>query len=535
MTKDTFCGLYRYMREYSEKTDCPALIFEGRVLSYAEFFAEIDRVERFLSSQGVKKGDVVCVCLRNMPQVAVAVYAANKAGAVTNMVHAMNTPLGLRKLMLQTDSKVLFIEDAFLAEHAPYIPKNVIVVVCNVNDYAAKNDYKKSVCTAEFGSDGKFYRFSDIAGEETELPKEVLGDDVCCYMHSGGTTGEPKTVELTNQNFNEMVVSAEGTVGRFFRSENEVSYTVLPMFHGFGLGFGLHTMMCMRCALILVADFKPSEVGNLVEKHKVTLLTGVPMMYKKLAADESFKNADLSTIRQAYCGGDSLDMRTINAINAAFDLGGSACRICEGYGLTEAVSVVTTNRPDNIKNGTIGTAIAGAKVGIFDQNNLPVKSGEIGEICVSAKTLMKGYFADQKTSDLVIFKGSDGQKWLKTGDLGVMDADGFVTFKGRKKRMIVISGFNVFPAEIEKIAKEISFVGEACAVEGSADGKPYVALFAERASGHDLSSEDEREILNYLAKWLPKWSLPKKVIGVQNMPRTAVGKIDVGKLEDMLK
>lgn len=536
MTKNTSVGLYRYMREYSEKCDCPALIFGDRVLSYSEFFSEIDRVAGFLAAKGIKKGDVVCVCLRNMPQIAVAVYAVNKAGATANMVHAMNTPLGLRKLMEQTKSKALFIEDIFYEGYAPYLPENVVTVVCNVNDYAGKKEGRSPVCTAEFDKNGKkCYAFTEIDGEVPRFEETVSGDDVCCYMHSGGTTGEPKTVELTNRNFNEMVLAAEGTVGKFFNKENEVAYTVLPMFHGFGLGFGLHTMMCMRCALIMVASFDSAEVGKLIEKYKVTLLTGVPMMYKKLAADESFKKADLSTVRQAYCGGDALDEATINGINAAFEKGGSKCRICEGYGLTEAVSVVTTNRPDNIKNGTIGVVIDGAKAGIFDENYKPVKNGEIGEICMSGKTLMKGYFEDAETTASVIFEGSDGEKWLKTGDLGSMDDDGFITFKGRKKRMIVISGFNVFPVEIEKSAKEIGFVREACAVEGSEKGKPFVALFVETDEGENLSEERKAEIEEHLQKWLPKWSLPKKVLGVKNMPRTAVGKIDVGRLEKTLK
>ena len=154
---------------------------------------------------------------------------------------------------------------------------------------------------------------------------------------------------------------------------------------------------------------------------------------------------------------------------------------------------------------------------------------------MSGKTLMKGYFDDAETTASVIFDGSDGEKWLKTGDLGSMDNDGFITFKGRKKRMIVISGFNVFPVEIEKSAKEIGFVREACAVEGSEKGKPFVALFVETDEGENLSEERKAEIEEHLQKWLPKWSLPKKVLGVKNMPRTAVGKIDVGRLEKTLK
>ena len=157
MTKSTSVGLYRYMREYSEKCDCPALIFGDRVLSYSEFFSEIDRTARFLAAKGIKKGDVVCVCLRNMPQIAVAVYAVNKAGATANMVHAMNTPLGLRKLMEQTKSKALFIEDIFYEGYAPYLPENVVTVVCNVNDYAGKKEGRPSVCTAKFDKNGKKY------------------------------------------------------------------------------------------------------------------------------------------------------------------------------------------------------------------------------------------------------------------------------------------------------------------------------------------------------------------------------------------
>lgn len=535
MKQNTEYGLFKYMKEYRSENNGPALIFRDKVLTLGEFFDEIDRVQRFLAANGIKKGDTVCICLRNMPQIAVAIYAVNKAGAIANMVHAMNTPMGLKRLMEETDSKAIFIEDLFYDTYVPSLPEDTVTVVCNIADYDNGRPLGGE-CSAKLDEKGrKYFAYTELDGPELLEEVEVFGDDVCCYMHSGGTTGEPKTVALTNKNFNEMIYCLDDSVRKNFADEGEVAYTVLPMFHGFGLGFGLHTMMCWRCALIMVAQFDSSDVGRLVEQYKVSLLTGVPMMFKKLAHDESFASADLSSIKQAYCGGDALDPTTINLLNSVFENANSSCRICEGYGLTEAVSVVSTNRPEHIKNGTIGIPLEGVEVGIFDEEQNRLGADEIGEICVSAKTLMVGYHRDAKTSASIVFEGLDGKKWLKTGDLGSVDSDGFITFKGRKKRLIIISGYNVFPAEIEKLAKEVEGVRDACAVEGLFAGKPYVALFVETAQGANISQDEKKRILNYVSEWLPKWSRPAKIIGVDRMPLTQIGKVDATKLELLVR
>ena len=304
-------------------------------------------------------------------------------------------------------------------------------------------------------------------------------------------------------------------------------YNVLPIFHGFGLCINMHMCMMMRRTNIMCIKFQPAMSAKQIVKEKANILTGVPTMFLKLLGEKAFTEADLSNIKDVYAGGDSVPQPLIDDFNAALKKGGSSARMNVGYGLTETVTVCMVNTRAHNRENSIGYPLSNTYVKIM-KDGKEVPCGEVGEIYLLCDQFMLGYLHEEYSP----FEMIDGEKWLKTGDYGYVDQDGFLYFKQRIKNMIKVSGVPVYPSEIEEAAIQAKGVAKVCAV-GVADKVKgqVVRLFVECAEETDETACRE-EIMDICRRKLIAYAVPKEIVFEKKLPVSLIGKIDRKKLEE---
>lgn len=527
------------MSDLTANTDCNALTFYNRQVPFKILFSEIDRIAGYLLAAGIKKGDCVCICLPNIPHAVITLYAVNKVGAIANMVHPIINSLGLRRKLAETKSKIVFLAENLYHNYADDLDGlDIIEVICSPSDYLPfflKTGYNLKKAKSKylpFILKRKPFDFKMLKGSAEKRFPVVSGCDIAAYMHSGGTTGDPKTIMLTNRNINELASQLSESLGHPMH-EGVAVFAVLPMFHGFGLAICFHLALATRARVVLIPHFKAEETVKVVKRQKINMIIGVPQIYQKLIETENFRGKALANITSCFCGGDKLDIKTKEGFEAILRSGGSSADILEGYGLTETVSVCAVNRFTDKCADSIGKALVNTKIIITDENDIVLPPYGKGQICVTGDTVMAGYLNDKKTTQQTFFKDANGVEWLKTGDIGYLDDKGFLFFINRKKRLIIISGVNVFPSEIEKYADEVEGVKRSCAVEKTIDGKRHIVLYVVLKTGVFFDAALLEKIINHLKRNLDKWSQPKMIVPIKNLPLTQLGKIDIRALENL--
>jgi len=279
---------------------------------------------------------------------------------------------------------------------------------------------------------------------------ERKGEDPAVILYSGGTTGSTKGILLTNFNFN--ALSAQVAAANPMFRPGDKMLAAMPLFHGFGLGVCIHTMLSQGGRCVLVPRFTAKSYGRMITKYRCNFIAGVPTLYEALLRVPSMENADLSSLKGVFSGGDSLSVELKKKLDTfLYDLR-SAVKIREGYGTTECVTACCLTPPHMAKEGSIGLPFPDMCFKIVrpgTEEELPY--GEEGEILIAGPTVMKEYVNHPEETAQTLRRHADGLTWVYTGDLGVMDADGFIYFRGRIKRMIVTSGYNVYPAQLENI------------------------------------------------------------------------------------
>jgi long-chain acyl-CoA synthetase len=344
-------------------------------------------------------------------------------------------------------------------------------------------------------------------------------------LYSGGTTGTPKGILLSHWNLVTVGLQVRAWIGL---GPSDTILAALPIFHGFGLAALVNAGLLSGCRLLLVPTFTPETTAELMQKKKPTLIAGVPTLYEALVRNPALKKADLSPLRAAFSGADSLPEPVRLGFEALVASRGGTVKLLEGYGLTEAVTGIIGMPINESRPGSIGIPFPDMLVAIFPPGELdeaPV--GEEGEICVSGPPVMLGYLDDADATAAALQVHPDGRTWLHTGDIGRMDEDGFFYFTSRLKRMIKSSGFNVFPSQVESALHEHPAVAEVCVigVPDAKQGERVVAVVvpAEGAApGDDLATE----LIGHCRGQLIKWSCPRDVDFVDELPKTRVGKID---------
>ncbi len=528
---------YQYLRECTEIYDDVYMMQHFGVKYYrSKIFSDMDALAGYFQKEmGLKRGDVFTIFMPTTVQSIIAFYALNSIGVITNFVHPLMSTDFLKEQLEAVGSKGVMILDLLAKDHIKTINDSGLpCLVCCSSDYS--EGYKKYGCKFAEGlvkklypKYNKSYYYKDAIAKGIK-PDQVKdnGDELGAYLNGGGTTGKSKTIKITSKSINELVWRVSD-LDEIKAPGEEAEVIVLPLFHCFGLCIGIHMAMCNSARIIPMMQFDAKLFVKLMKQNRVAGFVGIPLMFQKLMREKGFDGPHLKNIRVMFCGGDDVSDGFIDEFNSYFEKWGATGRLRQGYGLTETNSVCTTNSNDDYRRGSVGKALRGVTVELWDDNHKPVPNGEIGEFAISGPTIMEGYHADGEADDYGIYTDENGEKWVLSGDLGYKDDDGYYFFSGRKKRLIIIAGYNVYPTDIEKVVGELDFINECCAVQGWDNGKSMVRLYASlRKSGDE--EEYKRIICETCDSNFSKFYVPRDIIFVDELPQTPLMKIDFMKL-----
>ena len=529
-----------------ENAFAPAYDYFGKVVTYKKFLQQIDRTCEAFKRHGVKLGDTVTICLPNFPEGIICVYALNKIGAVGNMVHPLSGEEEIKSYINNSKSKIIVTLDFNKKKLKNIIEDTELKYVIMVDadnslklhlkfGYKLKNNklFNEEKLTKPYI---KFNRFLvNNPGEEIIEDVESndnIADRNAIILHSGGTTGTPKDIILTNVNFNALAIQGKHLFSHFKKGDRVL--TIMPIFHGFGLGVSVHCIYYLGGQTILVPKFEAKKCDKLIRKNKPNMIIGVPTLFEALINNKGFKKVDLSFVENVICGGDTLTESLKNRVNKFLKEHNSPAVIEQGYGLSEAVAATSYAKKDLGAPCSIGIPLLGNYYKIVEEGSeKEVPYNCDGEICIYGPTLMKGYLNQPEETNKVLRKHKDGYTWLHTGDVGCMSEEGIITYKQRYKRMIVSSGYNIYPQHIENIINGHESVAKSCVVGAPHKYKVQVAkAFIVLKEGVQASSKIKKEIDTLCKKNLPKFSVPQKYLFKDEFPTTLIGKVDYRTLQD---
>ena len=517
----------------------------GTKVTYQQFLSYIDNAAIAFRSLGVRRGDVVSILLPNVPEALVSLYALNKIGAIVEMIHPLSSEVEIRNYLNNTGSVLLIMVDFCYDKvkniiHDTMVYKTIVVSVSNsmpmltTIGYEVTKGYKMFMKTpfrrGDFISWPRF--MSESKRYKMNYTPEVKGEDPAVILHSGGTTGSPKSIVLSNNNFNALMAQVHSTLTEL--TLGDVVLGILPIFHGFGLGVTMHCAFSLGLEVVLVPQFDAKSFDKLIMKYKPNIIVGVPTLYEALT-NISDSKLDLSSLKYAISGGDSLTYNLTKRINDYIASHNGTIRVCQGYGMTEALGAVSCGyRDDFNKETSIGIPFPGDDIKICKPNTqTEVPYGEIGEICISGPTVMMGYLDNEKETNEILQLHKDGRIWLHSGDMGMMDSDGVLFYKQRMKRMIISSGFNVYPNQIENVILSHEAVLN-CTVVGIPH--PYKQQVAKAVivlkSGLSPTHAIKTSIKELCEKNLARFSQPYEYEFRKSLPKTLIGKVDFRKLQE---
>ena len=531
------------MLKISEKShpDAVAIEYFGRKFTYKKLIEEIEWISHSYYKIGVRKGDVVAVLMPNTPEGVLSIYALNRLGAVCNIIHPLSAQEEIKNYLISSKCKYLlcidkcikkiegikdevYLEKIIVADASCSMPKPLKLLYSLKNKYSLpENDgyilWKDFIKGTNLSSPEYF-----PTGKENEEPAVIL--------HSGGTTGTPKDILLSNKSFNAFGVQAVLTLRNVGVGDKVLG--ILPIFHGFGLGVCVHACFCFGASSVLVPLFDAKKFGSLLKKHKPTMLFGVPTLYEALINAKGIERLDFSFLKYVVSGGDALSESLESKVNSFLSAHNSQVKICEGYGMTEGLAALSLSVNAAYKSGTIGKALIGNEMCIVEPETTNVLgANQDGELCVTGPTIMIGYGNNQEENGRVLRLHPDGRKWLHTGDMASIDENGLVTYKFRIKRMIVSSGYNVYPTYIEKTIEELPEVSKCVAVAIPHNYKKEVAkAFIVLENGYTADSFTLEKIKKYCKKKLASYSMPQEFEFVKEFSKTPFGKIDYVKLKN---
>ena len=522
--------------------------YYGNKKTYYEFLKQIDEVARSLKAIGVKHKDVVSICMPNTPEGIISFYAANKIGAIASMIHPLSAENEIKHYLnisktewlitvdftvdkvdkIINDTKVKKVVAVSVAESMPplmkslYTATNVPKVIMSLNPMNYLNNDSidnsgKKIGWKEFIRLGKDYT--------KEIDDDFKGKDTAAILYSGGTTGTPKGVKLTNLNLNASAMQNFEHVA-CLRDKDKV-LAIMPIFHGFGLSVCIHCVQYFGGTSILLPQFNAKTFDKIVKKYEPNVIVGVPTLFEAMTNNKNFNHMRLSYLTCVISGGDSLSVELKKKFDAWLLKHHSPTTIREGYGLTECCAASCFTPMNHYRPGSIGIPYPDTYYKIVQAGTeKEVPYGNEGEICITGPTVMSGYVRNRKETKQTLRKHKDGRVWLHTGDEGLMDKDGFVYFRGRLKRMIISSGYCVYPNNIENVIDSHPDVSMSCVI-----GIPHpYKVTAAKAFIVLKDSKKESEALlasikELVEKNLARFSWPVEYEFRDELPKTLVGKI----------
>ena len=524
--------------------DATAYIFMGKKTSYAAFMKRIEAAAKGLVNMGIRKGDRVTICMANTPQALDCFYALNRIGAIPNMIHPLSAAKEIAFYLNFSKSKAILTLAQFydkVAQIVPELENPTEILIARIADelplplsmlYPMTKGGKADRVPA--GKGFKLWYDMVAAGKNAVLPADDgKFDDCAAVLYSGGTTGTTKGIMLSNLNFNALGLQTIAASG-FGSVAGMKMLSIMPVFHGFGLGIGIHTALIGGATCILVPQFSVQVYSDTLLKHRPELIPGVPTLFEALLRAEKLENADLSFLKGIFSGGDSLPAELKKKVDAFLKEHGCTEQIREGYGTTECVTASCLTPKDYARSGSIGVPFPNTFYKIVNPGTTEeVAPNTEGEICISGPTVMMGYMDNPEETANTLRRHYDGRIWLHTGDLGYMDQDGFVYFRLRIKRMVITNGYNVYPSQLENIIDGHEKVLLSCVI-GVKDGRrgQIVKAYVVPMPGIEPTEELKQEILSYCSAHIAKYAMPKEIEFRTELPKTLVGKVAYRVLEE---
>ncbi len=520
-----------------------AFDFMGKSTTYKELVRETERCAKALKTIGVREGDKVTIAMPNCPQAIYMFYAVNLVGGIANMIHPLSAEKEIEFYLNESESVTAITLDQFYNkfENIRQNTKVVNIIIASVKDALSRpiragymltegRKIKKIPADAPVIRWGDFLKLSNACFYNYKVERH--GDDPAVILYSGGTTGTTKGIVLTNKNFNalgQQVIAANP----MFRPGDRM-LAAMPLFHGFGLGVCIHTMLSQGGRCILIPRFTAKSYAKQIVKYRCNFIAGVPTLYEALLRLPSMDGADLSCLKGVFSGGDSLSIELKKKFDKFLYDHHATIQVREGYGTTETVTACCLTPPHMFKEGSIGLPFPDTYIKIVEpgtDRELPY--GEEGEILLAGPTVMKEYMKHPDETVQTLRHHADGLTWVYTGDLGSMDEQGFIYFKGRAKRMIISSGYNVYPGQIENILDAHEFVQMSCVI-GVPDAYKMQKVKAFVKLSPDVAPNDKTKqaLMDYCRKNIAKYAMPYDIEFRDDMPKTLVGKVAYRVLEE---
>ncbi len=518
--------------------------YYGKKVTYKEFIIKIKKMASSLTELGVKEGDRVTICMPNTPAAIITFYAINMIGATANMIHPLSSKNEIELYLKESNSKYILTIDLVYDKLMQVIDNTSIekIIVSSVSD--DMSNFKRAIYWFFSGRKNKiekneraiFYNNLKKMGIYFKefTPCHRKPNDEAVILYSGGTTGDPKGIILTNRNFNALAMQCHIMCDPSKAGDSILS--IMPIFHGFGLGVSIHTPLYIGMKVILVPEFNPKKFANLIKKHRPNFITGVPTLYEALVKSKLGKR-DLSNLTCVVSGGDILDPEFKKIVDKYLYEHGSHAKIRCGYGLTESTGACCLNPRFEYRPNSIGIPLPDMNFKIVEVGTTKeIAPNTEGEICISGPTVMKGYLNNKEETNKVLKRHQDGLLWLHTGDIGSIDEDGFVYFKQRLKRLIISSGYNIYPSYVENIILKNKYV-DTCAIIGIPHPYKKQAVKAYIVLKEDikLTNSIKKQIKKYCEENLARYSWPYEYEYRQELPKTLVGKISYKELNNERK
>ena len=535
-----------------------AFTFMGRSVLYPDMVAEIERCAKALKALGIRAGDKVTIAMPNCPQAIYLFYGVNRIGAIANMIHPLSAEKEIEFYLNESESGTAITLNQFYPKFARVLPNTGVkhLVIANIADalspmlklgFAVKNVIDPISKALKKHTKPQFLPriprnapavvlWKDFLaggdGFQGEYAVKRVGEDPAVILYSGGTTGTTKGIVLTNLNFN--ALGQQVLAANPIFEPGDKMLAAMPLFHGFGLGVCVHTMLSHGGSCVLIPQFTAKSYAKDLVKFRCNFIAGVPTLYEALLRLDCMEGADLSCLKGVFSGGDSLSIELKKKFDKFLAEHGAAIQVREGYGTTETVTACCLTPLTKAKEGSIGIPFSDVYMKIVEpgtDRELPY--GREGEILLAGPTVMKEYMKHPEETAQTLRHHADGLTWVYTGDLGTQDEEGFIYFRGRAKRMIISSGYNIYPGQLENILDAHEKVQMSCVI-GVPD--PYkmqkVKAFVKLVPGTPQTDETKEELLAYCRKHIAKYAMPYDIEFKDDMPKTLVGKVAYRVLEE---
>ncbi len=537
------CSMVDMIIQTAEKyPDNVAYSYYGHKVTYKNFVKKIEKAARALKNYGVKEGDRVTICMPNTPEGITMVYAVNMVGAVCNMVHPLSSEKELEYYIKIAESKYVLVIDAvfdkiYRIRDIAQLERIIVVRPSDGLGFLKQQLYRllhvkkvrlpandaRVVLWEDFIANSYFYQGS--------YHEERGGADPAIIMYSGGTTGAPKAVMLSNLNINAESLCDATMIRQIVPGATVLS--ILPLFHCFGLGVCIHTPLCKGMGCDLIPAFSHKLFADILRKNAPSFIVGVPTLFEALINTKLGSN-DLESVTAVICGGDALNSTLRDKVNDFLAAHGSKAKIRVGYGLTEGSGAVCLSPENAFADGIIGAPMPNMDFKIVKPNTKKeLPQGVDGEICINGPLVMMGYLGDEEETNKVIKIHDDGKVWLHTGDIGHLGDDGLIYFGQRLKRIIISSGYNIYPTHLESIINSHEAVLTSIVIGIDHPHKGQVPkAFIVLKEGYKPSKRTEREIRELLERNIPIYALPTAYEFRDELPKTLIGKVAFKKLEN---